>query len=213
MPGQPVQIGGFVGGLNNISTSGEARDNEVVELINMEVNLDTSLTSRPPIEAIGGTFISQPNGWEVLGVYRLSSDTWYLIVEKPTGATTWDLLAYPSADFTASPITIKSITGTNNKIVSMVQYNDYVYFNLATGATDRVLACPVALSAMTGRVCWNPTHGRQGKRTGVGRFLSGWLGWRIRDSRFLAWCRFAPKDEWFQCPERRRSPSTVNFKA
>ena len=136
MPGQPVQIGPFVGGLNNVSTSGEARDNEVVELVNLEVGLDTSLTSRPPIEAISGTFVSQPNGWEVLGIYRLTSSSWYLIVEKPTGATTWDILAYPQGDFTATPVAIKTVTGVNNKIVKMVQYNDYVYFNVATGASD-----------------------------------------------------------------------------
>lgn len=136
MPGKPVKIGPFVGGLNNRSLAGESKDNEVVELINMEVALDTSLQSRPPIEVVTGTPSNQPNQWEVLGIYRITAASWYAVVLVPTGATTFDVRAYPNADFTASPLVIKTITGVNNKVVAFVQYNDWCYFNVNTGATD-----------------------------------------------------------------------------
>lgn len=136
MPGKPVKIGPFVGGLNNVSQSGESKDNEVVELVNMELSLDTSLVSRPPIESVPGTASNLANQWDVLGVYRTNSSTWSAIVNVPTGATTYEVRAYPNADFTATPIVIKTTTGLNNKIVSYVQYNNYGYFNVDSGATD-----------------------------------------------------------------------------
>lgn len=137
MPGgNPVKIGPFVGGLNNISSAGESKDNEVVELINFELSLDTSLVSRPPIEVINGTASNLANQWDVLGVYRITSANWYAIVNVPTGATTYEVRAYPLGDFTASATVIKAVSGLNNKVVSYVQYNDWCYFNVNTGATD-----------------------------------------------------------------------------
>lgn len=136
MPGKPVKIGPFVGGLNNRSLAGESKDNEVVELINMEVALDTSLQSRPPIEVVSGTPSNQPNQWEVLGIYRITAASWYAVVQVPTGATTFDIRAYPNADFTAAPLAIKTVTGIDNKVIAFVQYNDWCYFNVNTGATD-----------------------------------------------------------------------------
>ena len=73
MPGSPVKIGPFVGGLNNVSRAGESKDNEVVELINFEVGLDTSILSRPPIEAVANTYGTSANRWEMLGVYRITA--------------------------------------------------------------------------------------------------------------------------------------------
>lgn len=136
MPGSPVKIGPFVGGLNNVSLAGESKDNEVVELINYELALDTSLVSRPPIEIITGTGGLTTNRWDVLGIYRITAGDWYIIVNKPTGATTYDVNAYPLGDFATTPITIKTTTGLNNRIVSFAQYNDWCYFNVAFGATD-----------------------------------------------------------------------------
>jgi len=136
MPGSPVKIGPFVGGLNNVSLAGESKDNEVVELINFELALDTSLISRPPIENVVGTIANTINRWEVLGIYRITAGDWYVIVNKPTGTTTYDVNAYPLGDFSASPTTIKTTTGLANKLVSFAQYNDWCYFNVAVGASD-----------------------------------------------------------------------------
>lgn len=137
MPGgKPVKIGPFVGGLNNISSAGESKDNEVVELVNFELALDTSLISRPPIEVVSGTASNLANQWDVLGIYRITSANWFVVVNVPTGATTYDIRAYPLGDFSASPTAIKTTTGVNNKVVTFVQYNDWCYFNVNTGATD-----------------------------------------------------------------------------
>lgn len=136
MPGQPVKIGPFTGGLNNVSLSGEAKDTEVVELVNFELALDTSLVSRPPLEVVNGTSSNLANQWDVLGIYRITNVNWYVVVNAPTGATTYEVRAYSNGDFTSAPTVIKTTTGLNNKIVSFVQYNDWVYFNVNTGASD-----------------------------------------------------------------------------
>lgn len=136
MPGKPIKIGPFVGGLNNTSTAGESKDNEVVELVNYEVGLDSALISRPPIEVVDGTALNLTNSWDVLGIYRITNGNWYVIVNVPTGATTYDIRAYPLGDFSAAPLAIKTTTGLNNKVVAFVQYNDWCYFNVNEGATD-----------------------------------------------------------------------------
>ena len=52
MPGNAAKLGPFVGGLNNKSQAGEAKANELVEMVNFEVTTDESVTSRPPLEVI-----------------------------------------------------------------------------------------------------------------------------------------------------------------
>jgi hypothetical protein len=136
MPGSPVKIGPFVGGLNNVSQAGESKDNEVVELVNFELALDTSLVSRPPIEVVPSTPSNLANQWDVLGIYRITASNWYVIVNQPTGATTYNVNAYALGDFSGVPTLIKTTTGLNNRVVSFAQYNDWCYFNVATGATD-----------------------------------------------------------------------------
>lgn len=136
MPGSPVKIGPFVGGLNNVSLAGESKDNEVVELVNFELSLDTSLVSRPPIEVVPTTASILANQWDVLGIYRITASDWFVIVNQPTGATTYNINAYPLGNFSSAPTLIKTTTGLNNKVVSYAQYNDWCYFNVMTGATD-----------------------------------------------------------------------------
>ena len=141
---QAVQIGPFTGGLNNISLAGEARDTEVVDLVNLEVTVDTALTSRPPIEAIAGSTLPTTNtiGWDVLGIYRVTSTEWYLIVTVPTDGTTnvnTTVKAYLNGIVgTGETVTvIKNCTGINNRVTSMVQFKDKLFFNVDSTATDR----------------------------------------------------------------------------
>jgi hypothetical protein len=138
-----VTIGPFVGGLNNVSKAGEARDTEVVDMVNFEVTVDEALTSRPPIEAIAGSTLPSTNtiGWEILGVYRVSSTEWYLIITVPTDGTTnvnTTVKAYLNGVIGAgeSVTVIKNSVGLINRVTSMVQFKDYCYFNVETGATD-----------------------------------------------------------------------------
>lgn len=143
MPGKPIAIGPFSGGLNNVSLAGEARDSEVVDLINMEVTVDNALTSRPPIEAIPGSTLPSTNtiGWEVLGIYRVTATEWYLIVVQPKDGTTntdTTVKAYLSGIIgTGESVTIiKQSVGIANRVTSMIQFKDYLYFNVEVGATD-----------------------------------------------------------------------------
>lgn len=48
MPGEPIQIGPFLGGLNTFSDPTAIADNELTECTNLELDLDGSLKSRPP---------------------------------------------------------------------------------------------------------------------------------------------------------------------
>lgn len=128
MPGKPIRIGPFIGGLNNISMAGEAEDEELVELINMEVGLDSALTSRPPMEVMPSTTKSLGIRWKVLGTYRDSNDVWYLIVVEPKTATTIRVNAYLSGDLTAAPIVIKDDVAGIDTPSAYVQYVDWGYF-------------------------------------------------------------------------------------
>lgn len=141
---QAVQIGPFTGGLNNISLSGEARDTEVVDLVNLEVSVDTSLTSRPPIEAIPGSTLPTTNtiGWDVLGIYRVTTAEWYLIVSVPKDGTTntdTTVKAYLNGVVGAGEtvLTIKESVGIANRVSSMVQFKEKLFFNVNADATDR----------------------------------------------------------------------------
>lgn len=139
MPGNPVKIGPFLGGLNNMSTAGEAKDNELTELVNMEVAKDQSLTMRPPIVAIMDT-VRRSNlpevNWEILGVYRVSETEWYVICLEPA-ASTYTLNAYLRADFVnaASKILIKATIAPANKPTGMAQFKNDLYFLVGPGAT------------------------------------------------------------------------------
>lgn len=49
MPGSPVRLGPFTGGLNTLSDPTALDDTELVDCVNFELDLDGSLLSRPPI--------------------------------------------------------------------------------------------------------------------------------------------------------------------
>jgi hypothetical protein len=80
MPGAPIQVGPFVGGLNTFSDATAIADNELVVCENFELDLDGSLKSRPPIEDLGVDFPLQATGdFEFLGVFKVSAVLSYLI--------------------------------------------------------------------------------------------------------------------------------------
>jgi hypothetical protein len=130
MPGNPVKIGPFNNGLNNISTSGESKDTELVELVNFEVGPDMLLWSRPPFEAVAGTSIAGSTidaNWKVLGIYRTTTTEWYLLVVKPLAAGASELQAILMGDFANAPIVIKSLAATQN-VMGFVQINADCFF-------------------------------------------------------------------------------------
>ena len=138
-----VQIGPLIGGLNNVSKAGESRDSEVIDLVNMEVTLDQALTSRPAIETIPGTTLPSTNTitWDVLGIYRITNEEWYLIVSVPKNGTTntdTTVKAYLNGIIGTGEtvLTIKESVGINNRVAAMCQFNDRLYFCTPFGATE-----------------------------------------------------------------------------
>lgn len=94
MPGEAVRIGPFKGGLNTLSDPTSVADSELVDCVNFELDLDGSLTSRPPISDIN---IGIAN-LKLLGYFTIDSGASYLIGSTPTNTywfdgTTWTLIA------------------------------------------------------------------------------------------------------------------------
>lgn len=135
MSGKPILIGPFTGGLNNISLAGEADDSQAVELVNMEVTLDAALTSRPPMEVMTGSLLANnlTEGWNVLGIHRVTNAEWYLIAQKWTG-TDWSL-GYMLNGNVAAFTEFKLLTGSVNKVTGYAQVDDYSYFSVGTGSS------------------------------------------------------------------------------
>jgi hypothetical protein len=77
MPGSPVLIGPFIGGINTYSEPTQIADNECQELINFDIDLDGSLVSRPSLT----TMPSPPGlGSNVLGTYTTTAGSVYFVI-------------------------------------------------------------------------------------------------------------------------------------
>lgn len=122
MPGQPVRIGPFVGGMNTYSGPSAIGDNEAVEIINLDIDLDGALASRPPV-AIETAPVAEAS--HIIGVYRSTLDVVYIIY-----AFTGSVRAYNTSD--GSWTTIAAVAAT-----ACIQYNDKLYIVRApSGATQ-----------------------------------------------------------------------------
>jgi hypothetical protein len=88
MPGAPIQVGPFIGGLNTFSDPTAIADNELVECVNFELDLDGSLKSRPPIEDLGVDFpLGATGDIEFLGTYEVNATQNYLIASDGLSST------------------------------------------------------------------------------------------------------------------------------
>ena len=85
MPGQPTRLGPFNGGLNSLSDPTAVSDSELVDVVNFELDLDGSLTSRPPITVEGAT--PGTESMYLLGYYIATNGTYYLL--GSTGTSTY----------------------------------------------------------------------------------------------------------------------------
>lgn len=87
MPGEPVVLGPFLGGLNKASDPSIINDAEVSECINFELDLDGSLVSRPPftVHSGAGSFTERI---VFLGVAVFSAGT-YIIGSNTNGVYRW----------------------------------------------------------------------------------------------------------------------------
>ena len=88
MPGEPIQVGPFVGGLNTFSDPTAIADNELTVCENFELDLDGSLKSRPPIEDLGIDFpLGTTGDMEFLGNFQVSETVSYLLASDNDSKT------------------------------------------------------------------------------------------------------------------------------
>ena len=88
MPGQPIQVGPFIGGLNTFSDPSAIADNELVVCENFELDLDGSLKSRPPIEDTEITFtLGSTGNINILGYFYDGTGNAFLIASDGDTST------------------------------------------------------------------------------------------------------------------------------
>tara|TARA_R110000803_G_scaffold20064_6_gene51859 strand:- start:2942 stop:4486 length:1545 start_codon:yes stop_codon:yes gene_type:complete len=99
MPGEPIQVGPFVGGLNTFSDPTAIADNELVVCENFELDLDGSLKSRPPIQNLSINFpLAATGDINFLGNFQVSETVSYLLASDGDSktyyfnGTTWVLI-------------------------------------------------------------------------------------------------------------------------
>lgn len=113
MPASPVKVGPFVGGMNTYSGPTSIGDNEAVDLLNLDVDLDGALVSRP-----GLSFSTPPitnSVFHAIGIYRSTSDVVYIIYAFAAAG-----YAYNTNDGTWTSL-------GNNVYTACAQYNDKLY--------------------------------------------------------------------------------------
>lgn len=125
MPGEAIQVGPFIGGLNTFSDPTAIADNELAVCENFEIDLDGSLVSRPPITDIGVTFPLQASGnIEVVGYYYGPGAVPYLIASDGLSKTYY---------FTGSSWTL--ITDTF-AVTAMVQFEHNAWLVAPVGSAN-----------------------------------------------------------------------------
>jgi len=89
MPGQAIQVGPFIGGLNTFSDPSAIADNELAVCENFELDLDGSLKSRPPIEDLGVSFPLDISGGNIniLGYFYEATGQSYLLASDGVSST------------------------------------------------------------------------------------------------------------------------------
>lgn len=118
MPGTPVALGPFSGGLNNAAGSGEGiSDKEVFRLENLEVEKDNgSLVNRPAIRSFTFSGIASPTGIRLIGTFLPENGNKYLIAS--VGTVVWVI----NADTGVAAASRTSLTS-----ICCVQYQNRLY--------------------------------------------------------------------------------------
>lgn len=125
MPGNPIQIGPFIGGLNTYSDPTAVADNELVECENFELDLDGSLKSRPPLVDSGVTFpLGNTGNVKILGYYYAAGNVPYLIGSDGLSSTYY---------FTGSSWTLITATFAAS---AMAQFDDKAWLLSPVGEAD-----------------------------------------------------------------------------
>lgn len=135
MPGDPVQIGPWVGGLNTYSDPTAVADNQAVTIENMELDNDGSLKQRPPIVDLAIPFpLGATGNMSILGYYYAPGSVAYLLASDGLSSTYY-------FNGTAWTLLTNTVAAT-----AMVQFNNQAY-----------LLAPVSSANPGGR--WDPSSG------------------------------------------------------
>lgn len=121
MPGEPLRLGPFIGGMNTRSDPSSIADAQLVDAINFELDTDGSLVSRPPIVGVAGMV-----GWTqrilLIGVGVFSTGN-YLI-----GSNSQGTYYYFGGMWTLIKANLVSH--------AMVQYKDQVWLIATPGSVE-----------------------------------------------------------------------------
>lgn len=123
MAGEPVKIGPFVGGMNTYSSEAAIADNEAVQILNMDVDLDGSLVSRPGLNVTHTAPVSGLS--HIIGTYTSKTGVFYLIY-----AFAGSCRAYNTSTNTWVSI-------QNGSFVDCVQYNNKLWLVLLPSGTTQ----------------------------------------------------------------------------
>jgi hypothetical protein len=125
MPGEPIKIGPFRGGINTFSDQSAVEDDQLVECLNFEPDFDGSLRSRPPLAPLGQPMLMAATGIpSLLGTYYAPGALPYLIASDGRSSTfyfdgnSWILL---TNTFAAS---------------AMVQFDNKAWMTAPVGSTN-----------------------------------------------------------------------------
>lgn len=96
MPGEPVRLGPFSGGLNTLSDLTSLADTELADCVNFELDLDGSLLSRPPITVHDAATFGA-GAIRHLGFAVISGTTYHIAsgggsTYQSTDGQTWNLI-------------------------------------------------------------------------------------------------------------------------
>lgn len=126
MPGNPVKIGPFAGGLNTYSEPSAVGDNEAVELINFNVDLDGSVFSRPPIRTKDASGLVPGAGEMNLLGFFINTDNQKYLIASTSSAT------YARKDSDGTWLTITTTFGAT----AFVQYQNKAWLIAAPSSAN-----------------------------------------------------------------------------
>lgn len=125
MPGDIIQIGPFIGGLNLDSDPTSVADNELVECENFELDLDGSLVSRPPVHDPNINFpLGATGNVQLLGYFYDDGGTSYLLASDGLTSTYY---------FTGSGWTLLTNTFAAS---AMIQFNKKAWMLAPVGSAN-----------------------------------------------------------------------------
>lgn len=126
MPGQAIQVGPFIGGLNTFSDPSAIADNELSVCENFELDLDGSLKSRPPIEDLGVSFPLDSSGGNIniLGYfYEPDGDAFLIASDGQTSTYSFNGTAW-------------TLVTDQLSAAGFAQFDDKAWLTAPVGSTD-----------------------------------------------------------------------------